>query len=311
MRLPLPPGGRRAARQSRPSRRSAVAAEPPHFGKSQMLPQFDGFGLGLRKPHYQSFVSGSVDVDFVEVISENFMVAGGKPRQVIEAVRSQYPVILHGVSMSLGSADGLDADYLRRLKSLADDVEPLFISDHLSWSRVQGLNTHDLLPLPYTEEALGVVRDNLSRAQDVLGRAMLIENPSSYLVFQSSTMSEWDFLGELCTRTGCGLLLDVNNVFVTCRNQGLDPITYVDGLPLSAVRQIHLAGHSEGNELLIDTHDHAVCDEVWSLYAYAISKLGPVATMIERDDSIPPLDELLDELAIARSSQSQQRRDAA
>lgn len=271
-----------------------------------MLPQFDGFGLGLRKPHYQSFLSGSVDVDFLEVVSENFMVAGGKPRQVLETVRTHYPVILHGVSMSLGSADGIDAEYLRRLRTLADQIEPLFISDHLSWSQVRGLNTHDLLPLPYTDEALGVVRDNLSRAQDVLGRSMLIENPSSYLAFSSSTMTEWEFLTELCARTGCGLLLDVNNVFVTCKNHGLDPVAYLDGLPLSAVRQIHLAGHSKGRELLIDTHDHSVCDEVWSLYAHATAKLGRVATMIERDDFIPPLDELIEELAIARSIRSKQ-----
>lgn len=276
-----------------------------------MLPPFNGFGLGLRKPHYQSFLTGSVDVDFVEVISENFMVAGGRPRNVIETVRRHYPVMLHGVSMSLGSADGVDFGYLQRLRSLADDVEPLFISDHLSWSRVHGLNTHDLLPLPYTEEALGVVGDNLSRAQDVLDRILLIENPSSYLAFPSSTMTEWEFLCELCTRTGCGLLLDVNNVFVTCKNQGFDPIAYLDGLPLSAVRQIHLAGHSRGQELLIDTHDHPVCDEVWSLYAYAISKVGPVATMIERDDSIPTLEELEAELAIARLISSQRERDAA
>lgn len=271
-----------------------------------MLPQFDGFGLGLRKPHYQSFLSGSVDVDFLEVVSENFMVAGGKPRQVLETVRTHYPVILHGVSMSLGSADGIDAEYLRRLRTLADQIEPLFISDHLSWSQVRGLNTHDLLPLPYTDEALGVVRDNLSRAQDVLGRSMLIENPSSYLAFSSSTMTEWEFLTELCARTGCGLLLDVNNVFVTCKNHGLDPVAYLDGLPLSAVRQIHLAGHSKGRELLIDTHDHPVSDEVWSLYAHATAKLGRVATMIERDDFIPPLDELIEELAIARSIRSKQ-----
>lgn len=276
-----------------------------------MIPHFDGFGLGLRKPHYESFLSGSVDVDFVEVVSENFMVEGGRPRHVLKTVRNHYPVILHGVSMSLGSADGLDLDYLRRLRALADEIEPLFVSDHLSWSRVRGLNTHDLLPLPYTEEALGVVQDNLLMAQDVIGRPMLIENPSSYFAFSSSTMSEWEFLGELCARTGCGLLLDVNNVFVTCMNHGLDPIAYLDGLPLASVRQIHLAGHSQGLELLIDTHDHAVCDDVWSLYAHVTAKLGPVATMIERDDSIPPLEELLDELAIARSIRCERSRDAA
>jgi len=173
------------------------------------------FGLGLRKPHYDDFLGGDqpVPVDFVEVISENFMVAGGKPRNVLRQVRERHPVALHGVSMSVGSADGVDPDYLKRLRALVDEIEPLFVSDHLCWTGVEGFNSHDLLPLPYTQEALDVVCTNVAIAQDALGRAMLIENPSSYVAFSGAPMTEWEFLGEICARTGCGLLLDVNNIY--------------------------------------------------------------------------------------------------
>lgn len=262
---------------------------------------FAGYGLGLRKPHYAEFLEHRIGVDFVEVISENFMVDGGRPRQILRDVRALYPVALHGVSMSLGSADGLDPAYLRRLRALVDEIEPLFVSDHLSWSRVEGFNAHDLLPLPYTQEALDAVSANIDRAQTLLGRAILIENPSSYLVFADADMSEWDFLDALCARTGCGLLLDVNNVFVSATNHGFDPIAFLDGIPAECVRQIHLAGHSQGRGLLIDTHDAPVCADVWNLYAYILPRLGPVATMIERDDAIPPLHELLAELGRARA----------
>ena len=265
-----------------------------------MPPSFEGFGLGLRKPHYSDFLSGSVDVDFVEVISENFMVDGGRPRQILRSVREHYPVALHGVSMSVGSADGVDQDYLARLRKLVDEVEPLFVSDHLCWTRIDGRNSHDLLPLPYTDEALAIVCDNIGRAQDALARPMLIENPSSYLTFAQSTMQEWEFLAAMCSRTGCSLLLDVNNIFVTARNHGLDALQYIDAVPVSCIRQIHIAGHSQGEDLLIDTHDQSVCDDVWALYARISPRLGPVATMIERDDNIPPLNDLLDELQIAR-----------
>lgn len=265
-----------------------------------MTGTFRGFGLGLRKPHYDAFVDGSAKVDFVEVVSENFMVDGGRPLDILRRVKSHYPVALHGVSMSLGSADGLDGNYLSRLKMLADAVDPLFVSDHLSWSSFGGVGTHDLLPFPFTREALDVFCANVDCAQEALGRTILIENPSSYLDFHKSTFSEHEFIAELCRRTGCGLLLDVNNVFVTCTNQDLDPFEYLSGLPLDAVRQIHLAGHSKGSELLIDTHDQPVCTGVWNLYAHVVARLGPVAIMIERDDQIPPLDDLLDELAHAR-----------
>lgn len=265
------------------------------------LTSFSGHGLGLRKPHYAEFLEHRVvAVDFLEVISENFMVDGGRPRTILREVRERYPVALHGVSMSVGSADGVDGAYLRRLRALVDEIEPLFVSDHLSWTKVEGFSSHDLLPLPYTEEALDVVCTNIAVAQDALGRAMLIENPSSYLAYADADMTEWQFLDAICTRTGCGLLLDVNNVFVSASNHGFDPIAYLDGVPHSRVRQIHLAGHSEGAELLIDSHDKPVPVSVWDLYAHVLPKLGPVATMIERDDDIPPLSDLLAELAVAR-----------
>jgi uncharacterized protein (UPF0276 family) len=265
-----------------------------------MSATFAGFGLGLRKPHYREFLEQRVAVDFVEVISENFMVDGGKPRQILRDVRQRYPVALHGVSMSLGSADGLDGAYLARLRALVDEIEPLFVSDHLSWSRSEGFNAHDLLPLPYTREALDVVCANIGRAQEALRREMLIENPSSYIDFAPADMSEWQFLDAVCARTGCGLLLDVNNVFVTATNHGFDAIAYLDGLPHDRVRQIHLAGHSADKHLLIDTHDREVPASVWDLYAHVLPRLGPVATMIERDDDIPPLADLLVELDVAR-----------
>jgi len=262
---------------------------------------FAGFGLGLRKPHYADFLGPRVAVDFLEVISENFMVDGGRPRQLLREIRDRYPVALHGVSMSLGSAEGLDRAYLARLRALVDEVEPLFVSDHLSWTRVGGFNAHDLLPLPYTREALDVVVGNIAQAQDALGRTMLIENPSTYVAFDRDEMPEWEFLDALCMRTGCGLLLDVNNVFVCAANHGFDARLWLDNFPARHVRQIHLAGHSQGESLLIDTHDQVVPPSVWGLYAYVLPRLGPVATMIERDDDIPPLHELLAELGTARS----------
>lgn len=276
-------------------------------------PTFSGYGLGLRKEHYRDFLETDVAVDFVEVISENFMVDGGQPRHVLRQVREKHPVALHGVSMSIGSSDGLDSGYLHKLKALADDVEPLFVSDHLSWSRIAGFNSHDLLPVPYTEEALAMVCRNIDMAQEALGRSMLFENPSSYIAFEGASMTEWEFIAEMSRRTGCGLLLDVNNVFVSASNHGFDAHAFLRGIPADRVRQIHLAGHTEGPGLLIDTHDQPVCDDVWALYATAMSLLGPVATMIERDDSIPPLPELMDEVEKARriGRERQQHREAA
>ncbi|QHL91235.1 DUF692 family protein [Sphingomonas changnyeongensis] len=259
------------------------------------------YGLGLRRPHHDAFMAGRVPVDFVEVISENFMVDGGRPAHVLRAVRRHHQVALHGVSMSLGSVDGPDPAYLVRLKRLADEIEPIWISDHLAWTGIGGISSHDLLPLPYTAEALGIVAANIQRAQDLLGRALLIENPSTYLVFADNEMPEWAFLAALVRMTGCGLLLDVNNIHVSAHNHGFDPADWLDGLPWAAVRQLHLAGPSQGPDgLLIDTHDHPVPEPVWALYAEVRRRAGPVAVMIERDDEIPPLGELLAELDRAR-----------
>lgn len=267
----------------------------------------DTYGLGLRKQHYPDFLERDVPVDFVEVISENFMIDGGRPRHILRQVRERYPVALHGVSMSIGSAHGLDRDYLKRLRQLVDEVDPLFVSDHLCWTRTAAFNSHDLLPLPYTEEALDVVCANIDVAQDVLGRPMLIENPSSYVSFDGSVMTEWQFIDAICARTGCDLLLDVNNIYVSAANHGYDARQYLDAVPVDRVRQIHLAGHSQGRDMLIDTHDRVVPPSVWTLYQYALTRLGPVATMIERDDDIPPLADLLVELDIARNFGDQKR----
>ncbi|MEZ5680607.1 MAG: DUF692 domain-containing protein [Erythrobacter sp.] len=271
---------------------------------------FSGFGLGLRRTHYADFLEGKVPVDFVEVISENFMVEGGKPLRVLEQVRAKHPVILHGVSMSIGSAHGLDDVYLARLRNLAERIEPLWVSDHLCWTRTSAHNSHDLLPLPLTAEALDVVCENIDHAQNALGRAMLFENPSSYLTFEEDEMAEWEFLAEMTRRTGCYLLLDVNNVFVSAHNHGFDACEYIDGLPLDRVRQIHLAGHQPG-EIIVDTHDRAVSDGVWSLFGEVMKRSIDVAVMIERDDAIPPLPNLLDELAIARDLATSHREPVA
>ena len=269
--------------------------------KATNLAPFQGFGLGLRPPHYRDFLDGDPPVDFVEVISENFMVRGGRPLRVLDDVRARYPVALHGVSMSIGSPGGVKPDYLARLKALADRVDPLWVSDHLCWTGVDGWNSHDLLPLPYTEEALAVVCANVERVQDVLDRPILLENPSSYITFADDELTEWAFIGEVCRRTGCYLLLDINNIYVSGQNHGFEPAAYLAGVPADRVRQIHLAGHSVGKDLLIDTHDHPVADAVWALYEAACHRFGPVATMIERDDHIPPLGELLEELDVARA----------
>ncbi len=261
---------------------------------------FSGFGLGLRRTHYQDFLESDVPVDFVEVISENYMVEGGNPLRILEQVRAKHPVIIHGVSMSIGSANGLDSEYLAKLEQLANRIDPLWVSDHLCWTRTSAHNSHDLLPLPYTEEALQTVCDNIDLAQNTLGRAMLFENPSSYMTFPDDEMTEWEFIAQMAQRTGCYLLLDVNNIFVSAHNHGFSAEDYLAGLPMDRVRQIHLAGHTDG-EIKIDTHDQPVCDGVWQLYAKARSMLGDVATMIERDDGIPPLPELLEELDRARS----------
>jgi hypothetical protein len=259
-----------------------------------------GFGLGLRTEHYADFLGAPQPVDWLEIISENFMVPGGKPLVVLDRIRERYPIAMHGVSLSLGAADGLDRDYLAALKKLIQRVNPLWVSDHLCWTGVHGVNTHDLLPLPYHEQALKHVVRQIRQAQDVLERPLLIENVSSYVSFTDSTLTEWDFLRAVCEEADCLLLLDVNNIYVSAFNHGFDPLTYLHAIPPQRVQQIHLAGHTNNGDHIVDTHDHPVVDPVWDLYRAACEYLGPVATMIERDDHIPPLPEVLAELDQAR-----------
>ena len=261
---------------------------------------FLGFGLGLRTQHFQHVLDVKPDVDWFEVISENFMVAGGKPKYFLHQIREHYPMVMHGVSLSVGSTDALNMDYLRALKTLAREVEPEWISDHLCWTGAHGFNSHDLLPLPYTEEAIEHLCQRIDKIQNFLGRQILIENVSSYLTYQHSSMSEWNFVAEVANRADCLLLLDVNNVYVSARNHGFDAKDYFDALPQERVWQIHLAGHTDNGDHVIDTHDHDVCDSVWSWYRHVTNQLGPVSTMIERDDNIPPFEDLEAELAVAR-----------
>lgn len=254
-----------------------------------------GHGIGLRPPHYAAIAAGSADVGWLEVISENFMVAGGNPRRVLRAVRDRFPVVMHGVSLSLGSVDPLDANYLDALAALAHDIEPAWISDHVCWSRFGGHSAHDLWPLPYTEEALAHVVERVARVQDRLGRRILVENVSSYVAFSHSPLTEAEFLSALVAQADCGLLLDVNNVYVSARNHGFDARDFITSLPVDRVGQIHLAGHSDRGTHLLDSHDHPVADPVWALYEQAIARFGPVSTLIEWDDAIPPLEVLLAE----------------
>jgi len=259
-----------------------------------------GFGLGLRPAHYEDLLSTRPHVDWLEVLTENYFVPGGKPLYYLDRVRRDYPVVMHGVSLSIGSTDPLDLDYLAQLKVLAERVEPLWISDHLCWTGVAGRNLHDLMPLPYTEEAASHVVARVARVQDYLGRRILLENVSSYVTYRASDMREWEFLAEVARRADCLILLDVNNVYVSSYNHGFDPVAYLRGVPAERVRQIHLAGHENCGDYIIDTHDAAIVDPVWELYAEAVRRFGPVATMIERDDRIPPLAELVAELEHAR-----------
>jgi uncharacterized protein len=219
----------------------------------------------------------------------------------LDQIRAQYPMVMHGVSLSIGSTDPLNFEYLASLKQLIERVQPEWISDHLCWTRVRDVNSHDLLPLPYSEEAIQHVADRVSRVQDFLGRQILMENLSSYVTYTDSVMSEWEFFSAVCERADCLMLLDINNVYVSSRNHGFAPLDYICGVPAHRVRQFHLAGHSDHGSYVVDTHDHDVVDAVWDLYAQALAHLGPVSTMIERDDHIPPLQELLQELEHARA----------
>ena len=262
---------------------------------------FLGFGLGLRPDHYAAVLEQRPPVDWFEIISENYLVDGGKPLHYLDRIREHYPMVMHGVSLSIGGSDPLDSEYLAALKRLAARVEPEWISDHLCWTGIDGRNLHDLLPLPYTEEAVAHVAERVGQVQDRLGRQILLENVSSYVTYTDSRLSEWEFLTAVAERADCCILLDVNNIHVSAHNHGFDALDYLGGVPGERVRQIHLAGHSYNGSLIIDTHDHPVPDPVWELYGEAIARLGPVSTMIERDDDIPPLEDLLDELGRARS----------
>jgi len=259
-----------------------------------------GFGLGLRAKHYPYIYEHSPEVDWFEIISENFMDTDGRPKRHLERIKERYPVVMHGVSLSIGTIDPLNSEYLSKLKALADWLQPAWVSDHLCWTGNAHRNTHDLLPVPYTEEALSHVISRIHQVQEILGRPLIIENPSTYFEYSDSTMSEAEFITHMAQGTGCGLLLDVNNVYVSCYNHRLDPKTYLDALPLERVVQIHLAGHTNKGTHIVDTHDGHVIEEVWALYRYVISKAGIINTMIEWDDKIPDFPVLYAELDKAK-----------
>jgi hypothetical protein len=260
-----------------------------------------GFGLGLRPPHYEAILNEPQGIDWLEIVTENYLVPGGQPLSFLDRIRERFPMVMHGVSLSIGSTDPLDHDYLQGVRDLAARVEPDWISDHLCWTGVEGRNLHDLLPLPYTEEALKLVVARVGEVQERLGRQILLENVSSYLTYRDSELTEWQFLREVAERADCAILLDINNIYVSSVNHGFDPVQYLEAIPAARVRQFHLAGHSDMDGYLIDTHDHPIIAPVWDLYAKAVARFGDVPTMIERDDNIPPLGELIDELGVARA----------
>lgn len=264
-----------------------------------MARPFLGFGLGLRTDHYQYIIDNKPPVDWFEIISENYMVPGGKPLAHLDKIRQDYPIVMHGVSMSIGSTDALNLEYLKDLKQLMNRVEPQWVSDHLCWTAVDHINSHDLLPLPYNKSTIDHIVERIKQVQDILGRQMLIENLSSYVTYNNSEMPEWEFVNEIAKQADCFILLDINNIFVSANNHHFEAKEYVNGIDNDRVMQFHLAGHSYNGEMIIDTHDHDVCDPVWDLYEYALGRFGAVSTMIERDDNIPPFAELRQELTIA------------
>jgi uncharacterized protein (UPF0276 family) len=259
-----------------------------------------GFGLGLRTPHYADFLATPQPLDWLEIITDNFLVDGGKPLAMLERIRRDYPMAMHGVAMSIGAAGGIDTAYLSKVKTLADRIQPMWVSDHLCWIGPGPEQLHDLYPLPYTDEAARHVIEQIRRAQDILQRRLVLENVSSYVAFGHNAASEWQFLSHIANAADCLLLVDVNNVYVSSVNHGFDPLDYLNGLPPERVQQMHLAGHADHGDHIVDTHDHPVAPAVWTLYEAACQRFGAVATMIERDDDIPPLATLLDELAVAR-----------
>jgi uncharacterized protein len=257
-------------------------------------------GIGLRAPHVGQVRTQRPAVGWLEVHSENYFVDGGPALAALDAIRADYPVSLHGVGLSLGSADALDAEHLARLKRLAARVEPAAVSEHLCWSHVDGRHLNDLLPLPFTEEALALVCERVEQVQSALVRPILVENVSTYLRFADDAMAEWEFVAAVATRTGCKLLFDVNNVYVNAVNHGFDPLTYLAAIPGSAVAEIHLAGFDASGPCLIDTHGAPVAPQVWELYRATIERFGPKPTLIEWDTDIPALEVLLDEAAKAQ-----------
>lgn len=271
-----------------------------------------GFGLGLRPTHYTEIFETSPRIDWFEILSENFFVRGGRPLHNLDRLRRDYPIAMHGVSLSIGGTDPLDRQYLRELRQLADRVEPAWVSDHLCWTGAHGINLHDLMPLPYTDETVSHVASRVREVQDFLKRRILLENVSSYVSFKQSTMPEWEFLARIAEEGDCGILLDINNVFVSAANHGFNPGAYLAGIPAERVGQFHLAGHEDNGAILIDTHDRPVPGGVWELYAQAVGRFPEVPTTIERDDKIPPLSELVAELDEARRiSADVARREAA
>ena len=260
-----------------------------------------GLGLGLRSVHFDHILENRPEIAWFEAISENFMYSQGRPRYVLHRVAERYPVVLHGVSLSIGSTEALNLEYLRKLKTLAGEVGPQWISDHLCWTGVLGANTHDLLPLPLTEEALRHITGRIKQVQDFLERPLILENPSTYVSFAGSTIPEPEFLNLLTRETGCGLLLDVNNCYVTCFNSGYDPVAYIESLPHDRIVQIHLAGHQHCGTHIIDTHDRPVVAEVWKLFSLAWQRTGGVSTLLEWDSNIPPFEDCLDELHKAKA----------
>ena len=274
----------------------------------------EGFGLGLRTQHYRDFTDAAPAVDWLEVLSENYLVPGGKPLDFLDRIRARYPMAMHGVGLSIAGTDPLDTGYLRALRRLAERIEPACVSDHLCWTGVGSARLHDLLPFPFTREALDHVARRVDAVQETLRRELVLENVSSYFAWPGSDVSEAEFLAALVKRTGCGLLLDVNNVYVSSVNHGFDAAAYIATLPAGSVRQVHLAGHTRQGDMLVDTHDAPICEEVWSLYEKTIALLGPRPTMIERDDDIPPLAQLMCELDTARRASARaahSRRDDA
>jgi uncharacterized protein len=272
-----------------------TSSERPHS-----LPYL-GYGLGLRVEHYEALLADPGQVEWLEIVSENYMVNGGLPLVWLERFRERFALVMHGVSLSIGSTDPLDENYLSRLHALAQRIEPAWVSDHLCWTGVQGINLHDLMPLPYTEEALDHVVSRVKRVQDTLKRRILLENVSSYVSFADSQLTEWEFLAAVAERADCLILLDINNVHVSAMNHGFCALDYLRGIPVARVQQFHLAGYEQGEQLIVDTHDAPVSHAVWQLYTEAVRRFGRVSTMIERDDNFPPLTELKAELEHARS----------